>query len=261
MKKLYYITVILISVIFFGCEKSNIVEIPLPFEEDVVVQGRLITGQTFQGIRITKTIPVNETYDITKAEIKDAFVYLKINDVRVIPLHYTSDGIYMPVSNFYLSAGSTYELFGQANGRSFYSKTIIPQNVIVINSDYNSEGNYMEANVQVNPGEVYGGIWIIDRSAATSAVDFYSIVSQTNDDPDVLARTTVMPEKYSSPIYNERRFIQVYAFDKQFKPFFNSKDNNQPVGNYFIQGGGSIAWNVYGDHVIGLFIGIAISHL
>ena len=87
------------------------------------------------------------------------------------------------------------------------------------------------------------------------------MVSQTNDDPDVLARTTVMPEKYSSPIYNERRFIQVYAFDKQFKPFFNSKDNNQPVGNYFIQGGGSIAWNVYGDHVIGLFIGIAISHL
>jgi len=244
--------------IFFGCENSKIVDVPLQFEENVVVQGELYADTLFPGIRITKTIPINETFDIDSAQIKDAYVYLKINGVKIVPLHFTKKGIYKPAANFFVRSGEVYELDGEADGKIFYSQTIIPQKPVITNRDYNSSGKFMEATTQANPDEVYGAIWNIDKIDTLSANDFYSIVAVDNN-ASVITRTTTLPDIYRSSYYDGRRFIQVFSFDKQFKSFFNSKDNNQPVSNYFIQGGGSIAWNVYGDHVIGLFIGIAKS--
>ena len=260
MNGLNYFFVIGFFLFSYGCEKSSIVSIPVPYEDDVVVECQLIAGQNFQGVRITRTIPVNETFDIDKAAIKDVVVYLKVNNVQVIPLHYISKGIYLPDAGFLVKYGSKFELFGLVDGKSFYSQTIIPQMPVEVSSNYNSAGNFMEAAVQSLPGEVYGGIWSIDRLANTSASDFYSIISPNNNQTIVSTRSTALPQQYRSTSYEGRRFIQVYAFDKQFKDFFNSKDSNQPVSNYFAQGGGSIAWNVYGEHVIGLFIGIAKSH-
>ncbi len=261
MNKLKYLCVISFFLFAYGCEKSSIVSIPVPYEEDVVVESQLIAGQNFQGVRITRTVPVNEIFDINKSEVKNAVVYLKVNDVKVIPLHLISYGIYLPTANLHVDYGSKYELFGKVEGNSFYSQTIIPQKPVEVSSDYNSTGNYMESTVRSNPGEVYGGIWSIDRLTKTSATDFYSIVSPSDNQAIISTRSTTLPQEYRSADYEGRRFIQVYAFDKQFKDFFNSKDNNQPFSNYFAQGGGSIAWNVYGDHVIGLFIGIAKSRL
>ena len=52
-------------------------------------------------------------------------------------------------------------------------------------------------------------------------------------------------------------YAQVYSFDVQYLNYFKSKNNNQPSDNVFAQGGDQIAWNVIGDHVIGLFMGDA----
>ena len=259
MNKVKYFFIIGFFLFSYGCEKSTIVSIPVPYEEDVVVESQLIAGQTFQGVRITRTVPVSENFDINKAEVKDAVVYLKVNDLQVIPLHFTSDGIYLPTVSMNIYWANKFELFGEVDGKSFYSQTTVPQMPVEVSSDYNSTGNYMEATVQSKPGVVYGGIWSIDRLTETSANDFYSIVSPKDNQTIISTRSTILPKEYQSSEYEGRRFIQVYAFDKQFEDFFNSKDNNQPVSNYFAQGGGSIAWNVYGDHIIGLFIGIAKS--
>ncbi len=262
MKKIFILIFFLI-VGLAGCENTDTVEIPLPYQEDVVIQGQLVAGETFKGIRITKTLNINETYDIKKAEIKNAFAYLKINDVQIIPLHYTSDGMYLPIDTLFITNGDKFELYGEASGNKFYSETLIPHLPVVKSSNYNSSEYYLEASVQSYPNETYGSLWIIDKDLSKSATDFFSITNSEDltINPISTTRTQYIPERYRSLIYDGRRYIQVYAFDKQFKSFFNSKDSNRPAESYFQEGGGAIAWNVFGDHVIGLFIGIAKSHI
>ncbi len=264
MKK--YISLISIFVlILVGCEKTDTVEINLPNQEYIVIQAKLIADEDFQGLRITRTLPVNETYDIKKAEIKNAFVYLRRNDVQIIPLHYTLNGIYVTTSALPIVSGDKYELIGEANGHKFYSKTFIPQVPVVTNFDYNANQYYMEANVKSHPNEVYGSLWVIDGNLNRAADDFYSVINTNTGDtltnPLSTTRTQELPEIYRSFSYNNRRSVLVYSFDKQFEPFFNSKNNNQPVESYFQEGGGTISWNVQGDGVIGLFIGMANSSL
>ncbi len=261
MHKIKYIIAAGLLFIFFGCENSKIVDVPLQFEEDVVVQAQIYADTLFQGVRISRTVPINKTYDIKTAQIKDAIAYLRINGIQIVPLHYVANGIYMPAGNLAVMSGDNYELFGAAGGTKFYSQTIIPKTPDVSNIGYNEMGKYMEASVKANTGEVYGAVWNISRIDYLTASNFYSIVSPSGDQTNTSTRTDVLPEIYQSVYYDGRRYIQVFAFDQQFKPFFYSKDANQPIENYFVQSGGSIAWNVYGDHVIGLFIGIAKSRL
>jgi hypothetical protein len=52
--------------------------------------------------------------------------------------------------------------------------------------------------------------------------------------------------------------IQVFALDKSFKDYFRTRNSSQQLNDPFIQGtGGAVEWNVQGDKVIGLFIGVA----
>jgi hypothetical protein len=55
--------------------------------------------------------------------------------------------------------------------------------------------------------------------------------------------------------------MEIYSFDKAYLKYYNSKGNQQIINNTFIQGGGSVVWNVFGDDVIGLFIGVAKSKI
>lgn len=261
MKLLLKNLILLLAILYTGCENSDVIEISIPFEENIVIQAQFVGDEVFQGLRITRTLPVNETYSINKAEVKDAFAYLLINDKQVVPLHYKSDGIYLPIKNLIVKNGDKVELWGNIDKTSFFSQTFVPKSPVILNSNYSSSGKYMEATIQAQPDEVYGAIWSIDRQNELSAEDFYSLSSSDAFPANINVRTTVLPEIYQSPSYNGRRFVQVFSFDKQFKAFFNSKNNNQPINHYFIEGGGSISWNVQGNHVIGLFIGMAKNHL
>jgi hypothetical protein len=50
--------------------------------------------------------------------------------------------------------------------------------------------------------------------------------------------------------------IEVCAFDKAYMTYYLTCSNQNVVNNPFTQGGEEIAWNVYGDDAIGLFIGM-----
>ena len=204
-------------------------------------------------------MPVDENYDITKAELKDVDSYIRINGVQIVPLHYQQEGVYKPLYSLEIFPGNTYELFGKANGKSFYSKTVVPQLPLISNAS--RESDYLQALVNTHPGEVYAAAWIVylPNNQINISPVFQEIVSPIKDNPDlkVSIRTTEIPEKYLVNPYSNNTYIQVYAFDEAYLEYFKSKDNNQPGNNAFLQGGGAIAWNVYGDDVIGLFIGRA----
>ena len=85
---------------------------------------------------------------------------------------------------------------------------------------------------------------------------FYEVSDPLNDkDEVVIVRTGSLPSIYLTNIDEYRLNLEIYAFDKDYKAYYNSRKNNKPVENIFSEGGGSVFWNVQGENVIGTFIG------
>ena len=248
---------VFLCVMFSSCENSTDVSIDLPYQEYTVIDAQLIAYQVFKGVTITHTLPVGKEFNIQDAEIKDAVVYMVENGVRIIPLHYTSDGIYKPVSDINISAHSRYELYANVGNKSIYSQTIVPD-IPQIVSATDIDNNYLFAEVRPKLDEAYGAAWIISESGNSSAKadDFFSIETPDQYLANVTVRTQDIPPPYNNPSYNGNLYIQVYAFDKAYKDYFITKTNSNPVNNTFTSGGGSVIWNVYGENTIGLFIGL-----
>ncbi|MBL1211794.1 MAG: DUF4249 family protein [Ignavibacteriae bacterium] len=248
-----------------ACENIDLIEIEIDFVEQVVVRADLVKDSLFQGVAFTKTLPLKEEYQIEKAELTNVIAYLKVNYTQIIPLHYSSDGIYKPYYDLNVTGGNTYELFAEVNGKVIYSITRVPNEpeVTAIN---NANYNFLEANIKAHPDEVYGSFWFIKTSPNSEpsfkSLDYHSIVGASNLNQNLaFTRTTDIPDELKTSYFLERLYIQVAAFDKAYKEFFKTKDNNQPIDDVFAQGGGPINWNIQGENVIGLFIGRANSKI
>ena len=261
VKMIKIISIITFVLLIIGCKNEQVVNTSIAHEEFTVVQAELRRSERFPGVRFTKTLPLGAPYDIEQAELKNIIAYLRIDSIRIIPLHYTTEGLYEPLYTTYVESGRVYELFAERDETFIYSKTIIPDKPIIVQSSYNRSGYYLEAEVRSFQNEVYSALWIISSANVEKAPDYFS-VSVPNfmaGNSTVSVRSMILPEEYRSPDYNGSRLIQVFSFDKSFKPYFDSRTSSQGVDDPFIQGGGSVEWNVQGDNVIGLFIGVAES--
>ncbi len=240
-----------------SCEKSQIVENDAAAQSYIVVNAELNPWKSFAGVSFTKTLPVGVPYDISDAELKDVIAYIKINGVKVIPLHYTRDGIYKPrYDELVIEKGNTYELFAECRGTVIYSATKVPFPPEINNVSYDAGGNYLKANIKTHPDEVYGAIWVIGSSSTKDAT-FPSLSIPDTSLKNTNVITSPIPDQYRTNSYNGKRNIQVFAFDKQYTAYYNSAKVNVPAGNAFTQNGGTINWNVFGQNVIGMFIGVA----
>ncbi len=261
MKKLYFLILPSILLFIASCDELDIINPDTVYKEYVVVRAELNALSNFEGVAFTKTLPINEPYDTNKAFLKNVTAYLKIDGIRIIPLHYYQGGIYKPYENIFIVPGSTYELFAMVESTSIYGITKIPQKPEVTSAFYSND--HIDALVKSNPSEVYGAVWAIVNPSNNSLIDigadFLSIVNSSYDIPllTTSVSTADIPNKYTSGSYNDYRAVKVYSFDTPYLQYFNTKNNNQPISNAFVQGGDRIAWNVQGNNVIGLFIGVA----
>jgi hypothetical protein len=259
--KNYLAAIILSFSLFQGCENVDVIQTKIEYKEKIVVSAELVSGSLFSGVTFTRTLPVGEPYDIKKAEIVNVDSYLRINYVKIVPLHYKAKGVYKPVYNLLVEPGDVYELFGNVNEKLFYSKTIIPKKLSVSNAVL--ETDYVQASIIPAEGEVYGGKWFVYSSLSKDTIavagEFSSIIGSLNTAGNLTVRTSAIPQLYLSPAYSDKIYIEVYAFDKVYMNYYLTHSNQNVVNNIFTQGGEQIAWNVYGDDAIGLFIGIGIS--
>lgn len=244
--------------LFFGCENEELLNPELIYKQQVVVHCQISTGSYFPGVILTRTLPLDVSFDIKIAEIKDATMYLRIDGYKVIPLHYTEDGMYEPLYEFRAIENEYFELFGQWGEYSFYAITKIPIKPVVNSVDINLSGYYSEADVTTFKGEVYSALWAIDQGTFVNAPDFYSVsVPETSSvNNTVRVRTASYPIEYQSSAYNGRRYIKVYSFDGSFDDYFETKVQNEEINNPYVQGSGNTIWNIQGEDVIGMFIGM-----
>lgn len=253
----------MIPLFITSCDEVGIINPDTVYKEYIVVRGEFKARSAFEGVAFTKTLPINESYDTNKAYVKNVIAYLKIDGLRIIPLHYYQNGFYKPYGNISISPGETYELFAMVDSTSIYGITKIPKLPEVTSALYSND--HIDALVKSNPSEVYGAVWTIvnpyNGSLLDMGSDFLSIVNSSYDIsiPTTSVSTTDMPSKYRSASYANYRCVKVYAFDTPYLKYFNTKNNNQPIFNAFVQGGDQIAWNVQGNNVIGLIIGVAES--
>ncbi len=259
MMKAFIFTIFVIFLFLFCCcESEEIVSTELEYEEYSVVQAELVPGKYFPGVRFTRTLPLGVPYNIKDAELKNITAYIRINRIQIIPLHYNFDGLYKPLYDFYINEGDTYELFAEQDEKFIYSITKIPFKPEISSTNYDRNDFYLYAETKVNPDEVYAALWVITAGNAIRAEDFFSVSSPINQYSPVRVRTSPIPEEYHSGAYSGLRNIQVYAFDKSYKNYFYTRNSSQQHNDPFIQGtGGAVEWNVQGDKVIGLFIGVA----
>lgn len=242
-----------------ACENQHVIDVDVEFTEFTVVQAELRENTLFSGVKFTKTLPLGVQYSIELAEIKDITAYIRINNVQIIPIIYTGDGLYESTHKFRIQAGDTYELFALRNETFIYSKTYIPQQAVVTQTNFNIDNNSMEADVLFSENEAYAAIWEIGSSTIFRSDDFFSVTlpESSYPGPTTSVRTSPIDQELLAPAYDGQRFIRVFSFDKSFKAYFNSRTSSGNIDDPFIQGGGSIEWNVKGENVIGMFIGLA----
>ncbi len=250
------ILLVSLTLLLSSCENSTDVAIDLSYTEYTVVNAQLTGYKVFQGVALTNTLPLDEPYDINKAEIKDAVMYMVENGIRIIPLHYTSNGVYKPLGEVIIQVHSQYELFVSIGSKTIYSKTIVPAAPEVLNLT-NIGYQYLSAEVNAIPGEAYGAAWLVSSAGELlTAPNFFEVVTPGENSSTVNVRCMDIPYPYNSPAYSNEVYIKVFAFDRAYKDYFKTRIKSGQVNNTFTAGGGAVAWNVAGDHVIGLFIGM-----
>ncbi|HEX2867953.1 MAG TPA: hypothetical protein VHO03_12985 [Ignavibacteriales bacterium] len=248
-------------IFFVGCEKTQTLEPDSIYKQKTVVFASLKKDSLFAGVTFTRTLPLNEPFDIKKAELKDVMAYLKIDGVQVIPLIYIKDGLYKPRELLSIHSGSTYELFAKYGEKTIYARTRVPESPQVLKATL-VNNTYIEAQIAPKEGESYGAAWFILGASQYSyeglAADFFEVyVSPENLPSSTTIRTADFPEEYRTDLRASGSYLKVFSFDKGFYDYFRTRGNNLQVHNSFTQGGSQIIWNVYGNDVIGLFMGSA----
>ncbi len=261
MKNYLYIAFFFSVLFLTACEDQQILVPDTTYEEFLVVQSELQGNTEFKGVRLTKTLPLGIPFTIENAEIKDAIMYMRINEAQIIPLYYKSEGMYYSSYKFTVHAGDTYELFGERGSRTFYAKTLVPFQPVVKSISYNSTGHFAEAILNYFDGEVYGALWVVNAAGFVTADNFYntSVPDAHLNLTDINVRTAAFPENYQSSNFNGRRYIQVYAFDKSFDDYFKTSGQSKSINNPYVKGSGNTVWNIEGNKVIGMFIGVTKS--
>lgn len=246
-----------ISFALSSCEEVDVVENNTAFEEKIVVATTLKANTSFEGVVFIKTLPFNEEFNIKIAELKDVQVYLRQNGHKIIPLHYTFDGIYNSIYDVVPVPGDVFELFALYNGQSVYSITTIPKEPGIYSSIVTGD-NFIEVFIYPNQNEVYGALWVFSNdNNEVKSPDFFRIYESKLITPGITLylRTDEIPVQYRG--VSSKLLLRVAAFDEQYIDYFQTRNNNQPVNDVFSQVGAPVKWNVYGDNVIGLFIGMA----
>lgn len=260
---LLIIAAVLISIL--GCEQTETLEPNSVYMEKTVVFADLKSDSLFSGVTFSRTLPLDTEYDIKKAELKDVTAYLKINGIQVIPLLYEKDGLYKPQKPLSIHSGFTYELFAACSGKNIYAATRIPE-VPVVRRATMVQNKYIEAEISPKSNESYGAAWYITGvnkfTYSGLATDFFDVYEASGKAPAAVSlRTMDIPEEYRTTDYSNRTYLKVFSFDKGFYDYFKTRGNNLQVHNSFTQGGSQIKWNVYGEDVIGLFMGSAVGNL
>jgi hypothetical protein len=241
-----------------SCTEIGIIEEDIPFEGKYVVYGRLQGGTNSINISFTNTFAIDDSTNIEDAALKDLNPYLWSESQGIYPLIYAGEGHYFPVDDLEIKTGDWYELHAKIGKERIFAETYIPP--APVPEEIELIDDYISCKITAEPNSVYGVKYSVyprnNFSRQFIENSFYEISDPLNNGNEfVTVRTGSLPNEYLTNLEGYRIDLEIYAFDQEYKAYYNSRQNNKPVENIFSEGGGSVFWNVQGENVIGTFIG------
>lgn len=260
MNKNFSYLIILILVLI-GCTEIGVIEEDIPFEEKIVVYGRLKGGTNEITISFSKSFPIDESLRREDTAIKDLVSYLWSESQGIYPLVYDSQNNYIPIENLIVNMETEYELHANIGSERIFARTIVPSEADVQEIEFIED--YITCKILPKANSVYGCKYnIIPLNYNFNKLvenTFFEISEKVENTSDVIQiRSSALPFEFLENVDGYILNLEVYSFDTDYHEYYYSRKNNKPIENIFSEGGGSVFWNVQGENVIGMFIGYSV---
>jgi hypothetical protein len=124
MKQLIFI---LTTFFILSCDQDP----ELNFNEEIILQGYLTVGEPINNIRLTRTIPLTEKYDLEQSTVKDAEIIIKEGDNIFNLIYNNSTLLYEFDSNYVVKENTNYEIeIKTTNNKIITGETFTPSQII-----------------------------------------------------------------------------------------------------------------------------------
>ena len=144
-------------IVFFAFSCSEQPTTP-NFETKLVVNGFLKLGSGVDSVTVSRTIPINQKFDLSISRVTDAVVLLRpaggrwqqllqyppwpVKDDQGSVIGYVGGVYYLPIDSLRIEAGETYELSVSALGQTVKAATTVPDQIAIL--EMNRGSNFGE---------------------------------------------------------------------------------------------------------------------
>jgi hypothetical protein len=260
-----------LTMLLAGCEE---VADPsdVPYVEKMVVTGTITVGSQNDTIRFSRTLPLNQLYSPTDAELTDVNATITTASTgQSFRLQHLGHGNYI-APGLTPVAGETYTLAATWHDHSVTAFTTAPEKPVIDTITVNSHideniringepvlGYYLDVAVRPLENAACGLRYSINSGDSSIWIDHwtysyeYDEVLLRHEDAGADGKLHLSP--LSNPLYYEPPYtgtVWVFAYDRPYYDYFTTRYDNNDDDNPFSTPGEKVRWNVKGDG-IGVF--------
>jgi hypothetical protein len=262
-----------IAAIFLFTSCEQVVDVELPYVEQLVVRGIIEEGEPVTDLYIAKTLPPLENYDYmneSKYYVNDAQVTLEVNG-EIFNCAYMIDSKYK-CTDYIPKAGDRIKLNAKWKNMEVSAETIIPDSAKVVKYEYDryatpydngGENLRIYAYLKPQEGFAYAGTWKYNQDNYDYASYRYPLVRSSLTNSDGLIKVKCFDE--SSWIINFGEFkdwnefleyieAKILIYDEAVYDYYTNFDDYSDGDFLFGSSGQNPDWNVEGDG-FGIFVG------
>lgn len=286
---LFFVMAINLSSCSQSLEQTLILNAPLDYKEQIVMEGALIAGEPIRNIRLSRTLEPTKSVNRELAAISTATVKLRVNGQEYkmslqaqVGLSSTGTIMWRDPRTYYQAEeiiaeeGVRYEIIAEWNGKTARVSTVVPRKPHIISvreiigmtdirgtpeKEFRYEARFAARTSEVYQVGVLTGHTANTASATSNGIFAGAVKASTSAD------STGVITLLSQPIFQSRTntgslqdptnpHVVVYTFDQPFAEYYNSFQRGFAPTDPFSVGGVNVRWNVTGDG-IGIVIGMA----
>lgn len=259
-----YLLLLCIIISLVSCEQEVVDTSGLKYKEQLVIKAFVFAGENAKNIKITRTLPPLEKYDINKALVRDAEVYI-IHNSNKYKLNYNPELQTYENFDIVFQEGEIYNFEAKWKNITAKSTTIIPKFELIekkyyfkLISDTNRyyDNTYWQMYLSAVISRDKKFVYYFDDERLFTDRYYFSYDRLINDTVsinkllNVEAELNIFSEDSSSATLQAKLFkYYVIAFDNSLWDYKTTSWGGS--GNF---NDSNVDWNISGDG-IGLFIG------
>lgn len=221
----------------------------LPYIEKLIIQGQFGINSRNLSVSVTKSLPPLEKPTLDKVTIKDADCKVYYKD-KVMNLIYQGESKYVSEDTLTIEEGVDYRLEVKWNDKVAMASTTIPQNpeiISIVKKPYKDQGQtryVYEFNLIAKDKGMIG----FGFSGERSYYGEFNLLNKENTNYKVYTERIITLQDSSE--------IFTYGyFDRQFYPYYQTRNEGNSDGSIFSNGGLNMEGNVKGENVFGVWFG------